>query len=112
MFSHSKLAINAATSTRLPITNAVVTFALREIYAQLITKLVLSLLWIPGHAGIGGNERVDKLSKGFAHGAADLPTLSVAFSSTVTRAPWPFVPLIGVPIKYFLADLRVSNSQR
>ena len=109
VFSDSKLAINAATSVRLPVTNANVIFSLRAMYATLITKLAITLRWIPGHAGIGGNERVDKLSKIFALGVATLPFTHVDFSSDVTRSEWGFFPLRGVPINCFVNNLPIPS---
>ena len=107
VFSDSKLAINAATSVRLPLTNSNVTHALRAIYAKLITKLAVSLHRIPGHAGIGGNERVNKISKSFAHGVVTTPVAHVDFSSSVSRSEWFFFPLCGVSIKHFVSNLPV-----
>ena len=112
IFSDSKLAINAATGSRRPLTNIPIVLALRKAFSALLSaKLTVAFHWVPGHAGIGGNDRVDKIAKTFATSrvAFDLSSLA-GFSSCVSRNPWPFFPLRTAPAHVFALNLPVPVS--
>ena len=97
IFSDSKLAIGAAVGSRRPLTNITLVNELRKLYnAMLFTKLAVDLRWIPGHAGVGGNERVDRISKRFAIGDFKFNENSIlGFPCSVCTRGWPFFPLIN-----------------
>ena len=114
IFSDSKLAINAATGSRRPLTNIPFVLELRKAFAALLSvKLSVALHWVPGHAGIGGNDRVDKIAKTFACSSAAFATNSLAgFASCVSRNPWPYFPIRAAPVHVFALNLPVPVSFR
>ena len=107
IFSDSQLAISAATSSRKPLSNSILVHELRKTYAALlITKLTIELVWVPGHAGVGGNERVDRISKAFATDANKFNSrLLAGFPSCVSQRAWPFFPLNSAPLGEFTAKV-------
>ena len=66
IFCDSNLAINAATSKKIPLTNVPITRFLRLALEALNGVIKVGLKWIRGHSRIGGNERVDRISKRYA----------------------------------------------
>ncbi len=66
IFCDSKLALLAAVSKKPHITNGSITRAVRIAFNALPPSLKVELHWIRGHSGVGGNERVDKISKAYA----------------------------------------------
>lgn len=107
IFCDSKLALSAATSRNRIMTNIPVTTALRKAYLTLLQVLPVELHWVHGHANIGGNERVDVLSKSFASSPNNNDAREFdGFSGTVTCSPWVFgFPLTGLPIHCFKRDI-------
>ena len=106
IFSDSQLALKAATARTRPLTNSELTIRLRKAYtALLITKRAVDLHWIPGHAGLGGNDRVDKLSKSYA---TSTRVVNIdAFTSNLSQKPWFNFPLCNVPLRMFSLNLPV-----
>ena len=108
IFSDSQLALKAATASTRPLTNSELTIRLRKAYtALLITKRVVDLYWIPGHAGLGGNERVDKLSKSYATNTSVVNTVN--FTCRFSQKPWSNFPLSNVPLRMFSYNLPVPH---
>ena len=109
IFSDSKLALNAAVSSRPPLTNGPITRAVRNSLAFVTSLgLVVSLHWVRGHSAINGNERVDQVSKRYASASGNTGTkpFSETFTYTNTSVAWPHgYPLTGLPLKVFLANL-------
>ena len=101
IFSDSKLALNAAVSPRRPLTNPALVSELRKLYQVLKSKLNVALCWIPGHAGVGGNERVDRISKAFA--LRDVTDPPHPFVSVRRELPWLF-PLTETPAPIIYAN--------
>jgi ribonuclease HI len=109
VFSDSKLALNAAVTRKAPLTNGPIIRALRRAHdAVLAGGIKLTLQWIRGHASIGGNERVDKISKAYAgvpHNSTPTPFRD-NFSSHLTCSSWsPGFPLTALPSSVFLRNL-------
>ena len=108
IFSDSQLALKAATASTRPLTNSELTIRLRKAYtALLITKRAVDLHWNPGHAGLGGNERADKLSKSYATNTSLVN--SDNFTSNLSNNPWLIFPLSNVPLSLFSYNLPVPR---
>jgi hypothetical protein len=107
VFSDSKLALLAATSRKKSLTNTVIAAALKKAYINLVGVLPVELHWIHGHAGIGGNERVDTLSKRFASRPNNDDTRPFTdFAFTTSSSPWRYgYPLTGLPSSFFTRDV-------
>ena len=59
VFTDSQYALGLATSNKPPVANARIVEALRKSHSLAISKFKISLHWIRGHTGIGGNERAE-----------------------------------------------------
>ena len=104
IFSDSKLALLAATSGKKSLVNGPITRAVKIAYAYASSKLAIHLHWIRGHSAIGGNERVDRISKAYASAPNNDAKCSFkgSFQSHALTRKWPFgFPLISVPPKCF-----------
>lgn len=97
----SRYVLGALSSTKTPKSHSTVVSALRQLYSRSLHLFKLSLLWVKGHLDIGGNERVDKISKSFARYSSNSPGSSfpsaTSFLASRTRAHWPYGPLCSNP---------------
>ena len=112
IFSDSKLAI-AAASSKKPTSNITLSLAVMRAHSDLSKLIKVELHWIRGHAGIGGNERVDRISKRFA--SIDNNSAKVSFDrqfrAHISQAAWPFgANLTNLPTPYFLMRLPTPPS--
>ena len=109
IFSDSKVALNAATSKKTPLSNGPITRALRLSYRSLSAKISLGLYWIRGHSHIGGNERADRISKSFACNNFVIPP-DTSFPSHSTRSPWGpgFHDFAYIPLPLFINNLPLT----
>jgi ribonuclease HI len=111
IFSDSKLALNAATSRKRPLANGDLVASVRKFYTALVASCFVGLHWIPGHAGVGGNERVDRIAKLFA---SNHPTHKYTpqrgFEFTSTQGSWPFFPLCSAPLHLFTSKISPPSS--
>ena len=102
--SDSKLALLAATSNKKVLVNGPITRAVKMAYAYASSSLAIHPHWIRGHSAVGGNERVDRISKAFAsvpNNDSKSP-FKGSFQSYVVTRKWPFgFPLISVPPSCF-----------
>jgi ribonuclease HI len=107
VFSDSKLALNATTSKTVPRSNGPITRAVRQAFVGLSSKMRVNLQWIRGHVSVGGNERVDRISKRFATVANNdfLSRFNDVFTSQPSSSPWPSFPLSALPTCVFLTNL-------
>ena len=108
IFCDSKLALLAAVSKKAPLTNGALTRALRVAYAAIPASLRCELHWIRGHSSVGGNERVDRISKAFASIAFNnsYATFDVSFPAHSVTNPWiPGFPLTSLPTSVFISSL-------
>ena len=64
---------------------------------------MVDLYWIPGPAGLGGNERVDQLSKSYATNTSVVNTVN--FTCSISQKPWCNFPLSNVPLSMFTYNL-------
>jgi ribonuclease HI len=112
IFSDSKLALAAVVSRKVPLTNGPITRALRKTYLAACGGLEISLHWIRGHVRIGGNERVDRISKSFASVAGNEGAhLFKDFSAQSSCTEWlPSFPLLGLPLSVFTSGLPQPKS--
>lgn len=112
IFSDSQLAIRAATSIKPPLTNIPLTIALRKAYTHASKKLAIRIHWIRGHSDIGGNERVDRISKSFAQISSNVITLPPpSFPASTFTTSWPFsFPLSNIHSSCFLTTLPVVRA--
>jgi len=111
IFSDSKLAIGACASKAPPLANASLIRSLRKLLTFVQTKIKVEFHWIKGHAAVGGNERVDRISKRFAsvQGNSDVVDFRDTFDCHAVSSPWPFgFPLTGLPIHFFTSSLPVA----
>ena len=93
IFTDSLLAANAATSTKEPRSHPVLVRALRALFAEASVSLQIDIHWIRGHAGVGGNERADRIAKRFAKlslGAVVAKPSPELFNFSSSTSPWPF----------------------
>jgi ribonuclease HI len=108
IFSDSRIALHATTSKRPPLSNAAITLALRKTYAATCLQIQVNLHWVRGHASVGGNERVDRISKRYAStiNNSDALPFNPSFPShfSHTSCPPPF-PLRSLPPHFFLNNL-------
>jgi ribonuclease HI len=111
VFSDSKLAIGACASKVPPLANASAIRSLRKLLDFVQTKIKIEFYWIKGHAAVGGNERVDRISKLFANvqGNSDVVGFSGTFDCLSFSAPWVFgFPLSDLPLSFFTSNLPVA----
>ena len=107
VFCDSKLAINAATAQK-PATNIALCTALKQVHMALSTVISVELHWIRGHSRVGGNERVDRISKRYASIDYNIGRFKFngKFSAHISQSLWPFGgSLVGLPEAYFLLRL-------
>ena len=108
VFSDSRYALNAATAKKPPLTNIPICLALRKAYTATCALINVQLRWVRGHAAIGGNERVDRISKRFAEASANGaafpfdPSFPSSFSSLMCPLPFPISSLLSF---FFLTRL-------
>lgn len=108
VFSDSKLALGAAASKKTPLTNSSITRALRLAFVEVSARIDVQLHWIHGHADIGGNERVDRISKRFASVPFNdvLMAFDPSFPSQVSSSCWNWgFPLCGLTLNLFTSLL-------
>jgi ribonuclease HI len=111
VFCDSKLAIGACSSKKPPLSNAALIRSLRKLMDFVRTKIQIEFRWIKGHASVGGNERVDKISKAFANvtGNTDVVDFTGTFDCHIFSAPWAFgFPLTGLPLQFFTSKIPVA----
>ena len=97
------------TSRKKPSDNAGLINALRPLLALAIDIVPTSLVWIRGHCGAGGNERVDRLAKGCAKLSVTgftlaEPTMFLA-SCAITEWTTPLALHCSTPLQLFLSNL-------
>jgi len=111
IFSDSKLALNAATSRKIPLTNGPITRALRKVFEFAVSVgISVNLHWIRGHSSIGGNERVDRLSKRYAAVSGNdklIPFDGLFISHGATSSWFPGFPLSSLPVDVFKLNLPI-----
>ena len=115
VFCDSKLALSAVVSKKAPLTNGALTRAVRIAYAALPTSLRIELHWIRGHSSVGGNERVDRISKTFASIALNdsAQIFNASFPAICFTKAWiPGFPLTGLPTSVFISELPVPPASR
>jgi len=109
VFSDSLYAIQAVTSKKTPTSHVELTNALRALFSRVLASTPTSLVWIRGHCGAGGNERVDRIAKGCAKVSTVATTLvsPTAFHCSRQVSEWPFYhESLGVlPLQMFLTRL-------
>ena len=106
IFSDSSYCIGLLHSSRKPSSNVRIVDFLRAIFAYASSKFKINLFWIKGHASVGGNVRVDSLSKHFAKlpkASGNDVTWPNKLAYSFLRSPWDFsVPLNLLPPHYFV----------
>lgn len=109
VFCDSQYALQAASSTKKPLSNCKLVLLLRKTYASSTSLLPIHLHWIRGHCAVGGNERVDRISKAFSRISTDNSTPALhlnpsSFSSSNISSLWlPGFPLTSLPLHCFTA---------
>ena len=105
IFCDSRYALNLATSSKAPGSNKELVSSLRAVHSAALALFKIELNWVRGHASIGGNERVDLLSKRFAaKNSVKDPSFSLASLDRYVHilVPWAFgFPLSSVPPHLF-----------
>ena len=66
VFTDSKYVIGILSSTKRSVVNVSLIDFLRAVHKQVTSCLQVAVYWIKGHSDLGGNNRVDSLSKYFA----------------------------------------------
>ena len=105
IFCDSRYALNLATSSKTPGSNKELVSSLRAVFSSALSLFKVELIWVRGHSFIGGNERVDLLSKRFAaKNSVNSPPFSLASLGRYVHVlvPWAFgFPLSSVPPPLF-----------
>ena len=97
-----------ATTATNPATNITLCKAVRQAFCELSRLIVVELHWIRGHSRIGGNERVDRISKAYANidNNSARHKFNGKLSAHITQTDWPFgCDLAGLPANTFLMCL-------
>ena len=102
----SLYASSAVQSSRAPLAHSVTILVLRDLFTRVSSQFKLSIIWIRGHCGAGGDERANCVSKRFAKlsiGVADclLPTV---FRGVKTSRTFP-CEFSSAPLNVFLSHL-------
>lgn len=108
LFTDSLYASRAVTSTKPPASHKDTIVALRRLLAKALALIPVSLVWVRGHCGAGGNERVDRIAKRFAKCSINPPFLRpTSFPSVSTTSHWPFPLAVhsSTPLHVFLSNL-------
>ena len=109
IFCDSLFAINSASSTSVPKAHKPLVNALRAVYtATAALPCKIAIKWVKGHGGVGGNERVDRISKRYASLSSTSPPStwfpsSSFFLSSVSPTHWPWG--MSAPPEFFLSSL-------
>ena len=112
VFCDSKLALRVAASRKEPKTNVEVSQKTRGAFLAVSKLMSVELHWIRGHVGLGGNERVDRISKAFASTSENQARRATNFGyvSFCRCSVWsPSFPLVDLPLSCFLANLLVPG---
>ena len=112
VFCDSKLALRVAASRKESKTNVEVSQRTRGAFLAVSKLLSVELHWIRGHVGLGGNERVDRISKAFASTRENQARRSTNFGylSLCRCSVWsPSFPLVDLPLSCFLTNLLVPG---
>ena len=89
IFCDSNYAILQASSSRKPALNADLVLLVRKLFFKAKSLFDFDLIWVKGHARIGGNIRADQLSKRFANLGSTINFNPALLSSyTVQRSIW------------------------
>jgi ribonuclease HI/exonuclease III len=105
LFTDSLYASNAVTSRTLPVAHATSISSLRLLFSSVARLAPITLHWIRGHSGAGGNERVDKIAKRYAKLSPNSPLPPpVTFPAHKSVVPWPF-DICTAPLQAFLYKL-------
>ena len=108
IFSDSNYAILQANSSRKPKANTNLVLYVRSLFNKAKSLFLIDLIWVKGHARIGGNVRADQLSKRYANlSSSDMFCLSALDSYTMQRSTWKYgFPLNAIDPDFF----RISSS--
>lgn len=100
IFTDSRFAINAITSTKPPKTYKLEIVNLRKLLAEVKVRTEVDLNWVRGHSLFCGNERADFLA---SLNAKASPVCGInSISSLVSKSHWPFGPPLNLPPHTFL----------
>lgn len=114
LFTDSLFASNAIISTKPPSSHSVLVLRLRVLFARVMCVAPVSLHWIRGHCGAGGNERADRVAKRYAALSKGKPPHSFdgSFSFCASRSPWsfPLPSFLSAPLSIFLSNLPSARS--
>jgi ribonuclease HI len=105
IFCDSKYAIGLTSSSKRSASNCELVDMLRSLYGLASAAFQITLHWVKGHSMVGGNLRVDLLSKFFASGDYKIDSSSAAkavFLYATCKHSWKFgYPLCSVPLHFF-----------
>lgn len=89
-----------------PAAHAASVKAIRGIFSTVVKLVPTTFHWIRGHAGVGGNERVDRVAKIFADFSIGIPAkpAPVVFDAVPFIVEWPY-SILSTPLHLFLAKL-------
>ncbi len=96
IFSDSKIAISATTGSKSK-TNVDLCRAVRAAHSMFALVINVEIHWIRGHSRIGGNERVDRISKRYARVVDNSSRVSfdTVLSAHISVSQWPFGSLLA-----------------
>ena len=107
VFCDSTYAIRQATCSKLSVLNRALIKLVRAALSKATAAFDVKLFWLRGHSIVGGNNRVDRLSKLFASlNAPNAAHFDLSFLSSYLSAShiWPFgFPLANVPFNSFIS---------
>jgi ribonuclease HI len=116
IFCDSRYALAAAVSSKKSTSNQAAVNHLRNCHSTALACFSVQLCWLKGHANVGGNERVDGLSKAFAQ-ANPSPPLPFIIGPNLpysnSQKAWEFgYPLSNIPFKFFKLSSGCTNFSR
>ena len=110
IFTDSLYASSAIKSSKVPLAHSSLVLSLRTLFARVSTRFTVSVFWIRGHCGAGGNERVDRVAKRFAmlSAGATRCLLPASFRGVKSIRHFPF-ELSTAPLCAFLMQLPTAS---
>ena len=111
LFTDSLYASSAIKSSKAPLAHSSLVLNLRVLFARVSARFTVSIFWIRGHCGAGGNERVDRVAKKFAKLSvgATRCLLPDIFRGVKSIRHFPF-ELSTAPLNAFLSQLPTASA--
>ena len=113
VFCDSNYAISRVISTKKPTINVELILLVRKLFQEAHSLFTVELLWIKGHARVGGNARSDQLSR-FLRVMIAPTSLMFPFCGTMSLnvLPGSIAPLNSIDSEFFKVPSNALRSNR